>query len=236
MLMRRAVKGDIGLIAPPKRLADEVIGPLARDAGATPCWPRPKRGDRLEEAALLVLGTTMQRFGDQPADEQEALMATADLPIEAFGAESALLRAEQAQPDGVSPRRLARRSRRGDRGCRAARRDAAREALAALADGDMLRIGLSALRRLLKSAPIDTVALRRAIAADVRGRPAAPGSTCGVIRLCDSLTGCAADRSDALRAMVTLLAGGVRVRRAGALRHQIAAHRDGKGRGVRLCL
>ena len=44
---------------------------------------------------------------------------------------------------------------------------AAREALAALTDGDTRRVTLSALRRLLKSTPVDTVALRRTIAAHV---------------------------------------------------------------------
>ena len=43
----------------------------------------------------------------------------------------------------------------------------AREAVAALTDGDTRRVTLSALRRLLKSAPVDTVALRRTIAAHV---------------------------------------------------------------------
>jgi hypothetical protein len=43
----------------------------------------------------------------------------------------------------------------------------AREAVAALTDGDTRRVTLSALRRILKSAPVDTVALRRTIAAHV---------------------------------------------------------------------
>jgi hypothetical protein len=43
----------------------------------------------------------------------------------------------------------------------------AREAVAALTEGDTRRITLSALRRLLKGAPVDTVGLRRTIAAHV---------------------------------------------------------------------
>jgi hypothetical protein len=43
----------------------------------------------------------------------------------------------------------------------------AREAVASLTDGDSRRVTLSALRRLLKSAPVDTVVLRRTIAAHV---------------------------------------------------------------------
>jgi hypothetical protein len=49
---------------------------------------------------------------------------------------------------------------------------AARTALAAMSEGDTLRTLLAALRRLLKVAPVNTVALRRAIADAVLDRKA----------------------------------------------------------------
>ena len=39
--------------------------------------------------------------------------------------------------------------------------------MAAMTDGDTLRVGLSALRRFVKLAPVNSVALRREIAARV---------------------------------------------------------------------
>jgi len=169
LLARRAAKGDIGLIAAAKRLADEVTGPLAGDGGDdSPLAAARRTVAGLKKAALLVLGTAMQRFGDRLADEQEALMSAADLVIDTFGAESALLRAEQARADGA---------RHGDVHeaiASTAVADAAlrvemtaREAVAALTDGDTRRVTLAALRRLLKAAPVDTVARRRTIAAHV---------------------------------------------------------------------
>ncbi len=102
LLARRAAKGDIGLIAAAKRLADEVTGPLMGDGGDdAPLAAARRTVTGLKKAALLVLGTAMQRFGEKLADEQEALMLTADLVIDAFGAESALLRAERARSDGA---------------------------------------------------------------------------------------------------------------------------------------
>jgi alkylation response protein AidB-like acyl-CoA dehydrogenase len=165
-LAKRAAKGDIGLIAAAKRLADEVTGPLAGDNGdEAPLAAARRTVAGLKKAALLVLGTAMQRYGDKLADEQEVLMLTADLVIETYGAESALLRAEQARRTGA---------RHGDvheamavtAVAEAALRVelAAREAVAALTDGDTRRVTLSALRRLLKSTPVDTVALRRRLA------------------------------------------------------------------------
>jgi alkylation response protein AidB-like acyl-CoA dehydrogenase len=177
LLARRAAKGDIGLIAAARHLAEEVTAPMPGDAGDDAPLAAARRSvSGLKKAALLVLGTAMQRYGEKLADEQEALLLIADLVIDAFGAESALLRAERAQIDGKSSG-----GRDADRhadlheaiACTAVAdaalrvEMAAREAVAALTEGDTRRITLSALRRLLKSAPVDTVALRRAIAAHV---------------------------------------------------------------------
>jgi alkylation response protein AidB-like acyl-CoA dehydrogenase len=165
-LAKRAAKGDIALIAAAKRLADEVTGPLAGDAGdEAPHGAARRTVTGLKKATLLVLGTAMQRHGETLADEQEVLMLTADLVIETFGAESGLLRAEQAQRTGarhadvheaMAVTAVADAALRVEAG--------AREAVAALTDGDTRRVTLAALRRLLKSAPVDTVALRRRIA------------------------------------------------------------------------
>ena len=73
---------------------------------------RPARRARravaaMKKVALMVLGTAMQTYGDRLADEQEVLIAAADIIIDVYAAESALLRAAAA---GRSP--LARRRRR----------------------------------------------------------------------------------------------------------------------------
>jgi alkylation response protein AidB-like acyl-CoA dehydrogenase len=168
-LAKRAAKGDIALIAAAKRLADEVTGPLAGDGDDdAPLAAARRTVAGLKKATLLVLGTAMQRYGETLGDEQEVLMLTADLVIETYGAESALIRAEQAQRSGVrhadvhqamAATAVAEAAMRVEIG--------AREAVAALTDGDTRRVTLSALRRLLKSAPVDTVALRRRLAEHV---------------------------------------------------------------------
>ena len=57
---------------------------------------------------------------------------------------------------------------------RAAVEVAARSALAAMADGDTLRTLLAALRRVLKTTPVNTVARRRQIADAIVERKAYP--------------------------------------------------------------
>jgi hypothetical protein len=78
--------------------------------------------------------------------------------MDVYASESALLRAAQSSNLHHSVARVFVNDA-------AARVDAAaRTALAAMSSGDTLRTLLAALRRLLKVAPINTVALRRQIA------------------------------------------------------------------------
>ena len=89
-----------------------MTGPLAGDGGDdAPLAAARRTVAGMKKAALLVLGTAMQRFGEKLADEQEALLFAADLVIDAFGAESALLRAEQARATARATATCTRRSR-----------------------------------------------------------------------------------------------------------------------------
>jgi alkylation response protein AidB-like acyl-CoA dehydrogenase len=177
LLARRAAKGDLPLIAAARRLADEVTGPLPMGDGGddTPLAAARRTVTGLKKTALLVLGTAMQRHGERLADEQEVLTLAADLLIETFAADSALLRAERARRDGarqVEIHEAIATVAVAEGGSRAEL--AAREAVTALTEGDTRRVTLAALRRLLKSTPVDTVALRRTIAGHVVAGAGAP--------------------------------------------------------------
>jgi hypothetical protein len=112
-----------------------------------------------------VFGLAMQTFGAKLTDEQEVLMHLADITMDLFQAESALLRA-RAAADRRDPKAAqhaaAMRVFVNDAALRI--ETSARQALAATVEGDMLRTLLSALRRLIKVTPINTVKLRRELA------------------------------------------------------------------------
>jgi hypothetical protein len=111
----------------------------------------------------------MQTYGDKLADEQEVLSGAADIIIDVYAAESAVLRAAQAAA-GLHAEAAAIIVNDA-----AGRIEiAARNALAAMTDGDMRRTLLAALRRLMKVAPVNTVALRRRIADAVAGQKGYP--------------------------------------------------------------
>jgi alkylation response protein AidB-like acyl-CoA dehydrogenase len=166
MLARRAVKGDLGLIPAARALQDELLGPPAMTtAEGGPLTEEMRSVDALKKAALMVFGLAMQTFGQSMPDEQEVLMHIADILIDVYSAESAVLRARAAARDSVPRASLHADTARVFVNDAAMRVEAsARQALAAMAEGDPLRTMLAALRRLLKAAPVNTVALRRRIA------------------------------------------------------------------------
>ena len=167
MLIKRALKGEHGLIAAARGLLDELLSPPApapSDDG-TPLAAEARQVASYRKAALMVLGTTLQAHGDTVAEQQEVLSWAADLVIEVYAAESAVLRAraatEAAAPD-ADLHAAAARVYVHDATFRV--EAAARSALAALAEGDTLRTLEAALRRFVKPQAINTVALRRRLA------------------------------------------------------------------------
>ena len=164
MLIRRALKGEIGLIPAAKKLQDELLSP----SGASLSTEEGLDADlktvaAMKKVALMVLGTAMQTYGLKLTDEQEILCAAADILIDIYAAESAVLRAREAaaRPDAAL-HEAAARTFVNDATQRV--QAAAANALAAMAEGDTLRTLLAALRRVLKATPINTVALRRTLA------------------------------------------------------------------------
>jgi alkylation response protein AidB-like acyl-CoA dehydrogenase len=169
MLARRAVKGGLPLIPAARKLQDELLTPtLAEPAGDGPLANAQKTVTAMKKIALMVLGTAMQSYGESLADQQEVLSATADIIIDVYAAESALLRAQQASTlhadaAAVFVNDAANRVEM-----------TARNVLAAMTEGDSLRTLLAALRRFLKVTPVNTVVLRRRVAdaiAEKKGYP-----------------------------------------------------------------
>src|SRR5262249_22446768 len=94
MLARRALKGSLPLIPAAKKLMDEIIAPPSMDtASYAPLDAARRAVTAMTKVALMVIGTAMQTYGEKLADEQEVLLAAADIVIDVYASESALLRA-----------------------------------------------------------------------------------------------------------------------------------------------
>ena len=165
-LIRRALKGRLPLIAAAKQLQDDILSPPAlTEPSDAPLAEQLRAVSAFKKTVLMVLGLAMQRYGEKLSDEQEVLSWAADIVIVTFAAESAVLRALQAATDAKNTAEL-----QTDAACvyvsdaAAQIESAARSALAAMAEGDTLRMHLAALRRLLKVTPVNTVVMRRRLA------------------------------------------------------------------------
>jgi len=167
MLMKRALKGELPLLAAAKQLQDEIMSPsLAMpDASGEPLTDEARAYGIFKKVVLLVAGTAMQTFGTKLEQEQEVLSYLADILIDTYTTESAVLRAQDA-----AARKMANADAHGD-AARVTTNEAAgrielaaRSCLAAMAEGDTLRTQLAALRRLMKVTPVNTVAMRRRLA------------------------------------------------------------------------
>ena len=166
MLARRAVKGDLGIIAAARALQEELLGPPSLPADDdSPLADERRTVESFKKASLMVLGLAMQTYRDKLAEQQEVLMHLADMLIDTYAAESALLRASVSASNRIAGAPLQADATRVLVSDAAMRIEAAaRQALAAMLDGDTLRTMVAALRRLFRQMPINTAALRRRLA------------------------------------------------------------------------
>jgi alkylation response protein AidB-like acyl-CoA dehydrogenase len=168
MLLKRALGGKLALLPAAKKLMDEVLSPsmpgFDEDEGVLE--GEMKLARNAKKVALMVAANAAQKYMAKLEDQQEILMGIADIVIDAFGMESAILRAQKiaAHQGEEAAARFIDMARVY---CNDAveRIDAhAKNTLAAMAEGDELRTLLAALRRFTKLTPINTIAARQRIA------------------------------------------------------------------------
>ncbi|HUJ20168.1 MAG TPA: acyl-CoA dehydrogenase family protein [Bryobacteraceae bacterium] len=165
MLLKRAARGQLGLVKAASGVLAEVLGGTAQgdSAGDGPFAEETRLVHSAKKIALLLMGVAYQRFLMELEKQQEILAGITDVVMDVFAMESALLRAQKLRANG--------------RGAQAADmtavlvRDAmahiettARTVVAACSEGDTLRAHLAVLRRFAKYEPVNSIELRRKIA------------------------------------------------------------------------
>jgi butyryl-CoA dehydrogenase len=169
-LLKRAMSGQLPLMPAIKKLMDEVLsGPsMAEDLeGSLP--EERKLVAQAKKLGLFASGAATQKYMQAIQDQQEIMGAIADMTIETYAMESAVLRAQKivdakgeaaaALPVAMTRVYLSQAMEKVE--------SAARKVIAAVADGDMLRTQLAILRRLAKYEPFNTIELRQQIAQKV---------------------------------------------------------------------
>ena len=146
---------------------DEVLsGPSTGEDLEGPLVEERKLVSQAKKLGLFAAGAATQKYMQAIQDQQEIMGAIADMTIETYAMESAVLRAQKivetkgeaaaALPIAMTRVYLSQAMEKVESG--------ARRVIAAVADGDMLRTQLAILRRLAKSEPFNTIELRQQIA------------------------------------------------------------------------
>jgi alkylation response protein AidB-like acyl-CoA dehydrogenase len=167
MLMKRAVAGTLPLMAAGAKLQEEILSGAPMEDSSDGQWTEENRIIKgAKKVFLMAAGAALQKYRDRLADQQEVIGALADIVLDIYPMESALLRAQKsvaARGKDSSGAMVAAAQVLLQDG--AARVEAnARTALAASVEGDMLRTQLAVLRRMIKREPADTIGLRRTVA------------------------------------------------------------------------
>jgi alkylation response protein AidB-like acyl-CoA dehydrogenase len=150
-----------------KKLMDEVLsGPSMGEDLEGPLAEERKLVASAKKLGLFASGAATQKYMQAIQDQQEVLGAIADMVIETYAMESAVLRAQKivahsgeaaaALPIAMTRVYLSRAMENIEA--------AAKKVIAAVAEGDMLRTQLAILRRLAKHEPFNTIELRQQIA------------------------------------------------------------------------
>jgi hypothetical protein len=97
MLVKKAMKGHIDLLNPAQEVASELMGIPSFD---TPDFSELFSEEKamiakLKKVFLMVAGSAVQKYGTELEEHQQTLLAAADILIEIYMAESAILRTEK---------------------------------------------------------------------------------------------------------------------------------------------
>src|SRR5687768_146991 len=168
-LMKRAMKGKIALLQAAKALQDEILNPqMSFDEDTSLLAAETKLAQNAKKVALMVLGTAAQKYMMSLADQQEVLLNCADIIMDAYQMETAVLRAKKTATRTDVKDSHDRYANMAAVFCNDAIQRIemkARNTIAAMAEGDEGRTLLVALKRFTKNnSPINTIAARQRIA------------------------------------------------------------------------
>jgi butyryl-CoA dehydrogenase len=168
-ILRRALKGELPLQREAQKAMDALVTPVLEDPGpSVPFGAEKGAVAGLKRAFLLVSGAAVQRHGEALKGEQEVLLALADVAIQIFAAESAVLRAEKISPALAEGKRAAVAAAVRIHTFNAAEEaaSAARRAAFYVAEGDPLGVLLGGIRRFTRYDATGLLAAKRRLAAE----------------------------------------------------------------------
>ena len=166
MVLKRAMKGRLDLMGPAMAVQKELMSiPDFGNGEESPFTKELKVISNMKKAILMVAGAAVQKLMTKIENEQEILMNIADMAIETFHCESALLRAmkisKEKGENAASVFVDITRTYIYDAADRIAKHG--RDAINSFADGDEQRMMLLGVKRFTKTEPFNAKEARRRI-------------------------------------------------------------------------
>ena len=166
-LLKRSMSGQLPLLPAIKKLMDEVLsGPSMGEEIEGPLAEERKMVANAKKLGLFAAGAATQKYMATIQDKQEVMGAIADMAIEIYAMESAVLRTQKlveqkgeaaaALPIAMTRVYMTQALEKVE--------SAAKKVTADVAEGDMLRTQMAIVRRLAKHEPFNSIALRQQIA------------------------------------------------------------------------
>jgi len=167
ILLNRAMKGEIPLQREAMKAFESLMTPNFEELDdSVPFAAEKALVANLKQAFLVVAGTGAQKFQAKIKDEQEVLLAVADIAIYIFALESCVLRAEKMLPKLSEARKAALVALVKSFSFTASEKTAgsARKAAFYIEEGDTLTMLLSGIRRFTKYDATGLLKAKRTVA------------------------------------------------------------------------
>ncbi|EFM10330.1 acyl-CoA dehydrogenase domain protein [Paenibacillus curdlanolyticus YK9] len=169
-LMKKALKGDLPLLRKARALQAELLQPMPLPSFEDVLSLESYRLAQAKRTFLAVGGLAVQQLGLRLEQEQEVLVTLADIMIDIYAMESALLRVKkliaregEAKAGNAIDMTVVFVQEAMER-----IEQLAKKGLAAVEQGDSLQVQLSVLKKLMRAPQEDTIARKRMIAAKVK--------------------------------------------------------------------
>ena len=167
MLLKKAMKGELDLMGPAMKVADELMSiPDFSEPGDALFEKEKKYVQNFKKSVLMVAGSAAQKLMMTLSKEQEILMNIADMAIWTYAAESVLLRVEKLAgikgEENVQEQIAMVQTYIYDVADKINK--AGKDALNSFAEGDQLRMQLMGIKRFTKVQAFNPKLARQAIA------------------------------------------------------------------------
>ncbi|MFP3387307.1 acyl-CoA dehydrogenase family protein [Brevibacillus sp. SIMBA_040] len=165
-LVKKAMKGELPLMQAAASLQEELMSYYPEEIEDAPLAAEKHLIDMTRKIILMVAGSALMKYQQAISQEQELLAYSADMLIELYAMDSVVKRTERA----IVATGLENAQQKLEMTTVYVQEAFdriegwAKEALAAMEEGDDLRLRLSILKKLTRRTPINTVQLKRAIA------------------------------------------------------------------------